>query len=83
MTTATKKPNIRTLAQQGTQWKINADIPVYQVKAGVGYARGLNDWDVIETIKAGETVEVASKKSTTWISESCAMDNSFDGMRLL
>ena len=56
---------------------------MYAVKAGVGYARGLNDWDVIETIKAGETVEVASKKSTTWISESCAMDNSFDGMRLL
>ena len=66
MTTATKKPNIRTLAQQGTQWKITTDIPVYAVKAGVGYARGLNDWDVIETIKAGETVEVASKKSTTW-----------------
>ena len=65
MTKATKKPNIRTLAQQGTQWKITADIPVYQVKAGVGYARGLNDWDVIETIKTGETVEVASKKSTT------------------
>lgn len=66
MTTAAKKPNLRTLAQQGTQWRIAADIPVYQVKAGVGYPRGVNDWDVIETIKAGETLEVASKKSTTW-----------------
>lgn len=65
MTATPKKPNLRTLAQQGTQWQLTKDIPVYLLKADAQYPYGMKDWDVIDTIAAGEKVSVASKKTST------------------
>ena len=63
--TATKKPNLRTLAQQGTQWQLTQDIPVYVLQANAPYPYKKEHWDVWDTIKAGDKVEVASKKTAT------------------
>lgn len=66
MTTTPKKPSLRTLVQLGTEWKLTEDLPIYMVKKGVTYARDINDWDFATVIKAGETIQVTSKKMTTW-----------------
>lgn len=66
MTSTPKKTNMRTLAQQGTQWQLTQDVPVYVLKAGAQYPYGPKDWDVLTTIAAGEKVTVASKKTSSW-----------------
>lgn len=74
-----KAPNLRTLAQQGSQWQLTQDVPVYGLNTGATYPYGFKDWNVIATIAAGEKVSVASKKTTTWGTQN-GQTLSFEGL---
>lgn len=82
MTTTPKKPSLRTLVQHGTEWKLTEDVPIYAVKKGVRYAEGIADWDIVTTIKAGETIQITSKKMTTWGTQAGHGTLSFKGLWL-